>query len=518
MSSSVHGGGSIPSVPANGEPNLLLDYDASGLARLVKQKEITAEELVELSVAQIERLNPAINAVTHKMYERARQQARSRELSGPFAGVPMLLKDMYQELQGEPMTFGSRSYQRNLATEDSYYARQLQKAGFVFLGFTNVPEFALMAVTEPKHVGPTRNPWNRDVTPGGSSGGSAAAVASGMVPLAGASDGGGSIRIPAAYCGLFGLKPTRGRTPVGPQSGRHWQGASVSHVLTKSVRDSAAVLDNLIMDDPHRAFLPPPFTGSYLEVLNQPMGRPLRVAYSVTSPLGTEVDLECREAVIQTARVLESLGHHVVEETAPVDGLQIARSYITMYFGEVGAELKALEEVLGRKATRHDVEPTTWMLGVLGQATSAADFVLSLREWDKAASQMEKFHQTYDIYLTPTTAMLPARIGELDLKSSERTLVAMVDKFGLAKLLQKVGLVDTLVQTSLKRTPFTQLANLTGQPAMSVPMYKTASGMPVGVQVIAPKGREDLLFQVAAQLEQTPQWMNVHKVEAANEV
>lgn len=489
--------------------SLLAEHDALGLAKLVKTKQVKPTELVELSIQEIEQKNPALNAATHKMYDQARRQAESISFDGVFAGVPMLLKDMYQEIKDEPMTFGSQVYVGQAATEDSFYAQQLRKAGVSFLGYTNVPEFALMAVTEPKHRGPTRNPWNRNVTPGGSSGGSAAAVAAGMVPLAGASDGGGSIRIPAAYCGLFGLKPTRGRTPVGPQSGRHWQGASVSHVLTKSVRDSAAMLDSLVMDDRHRAFLPPPFSGKYLEMLDVPLQKPLTIAYSVGSPLGTEVDADCKQAVVETVRLLESLGHHVVEETAPVDGLQIAKSYITMYFGEVGAELRAMESILGRKAKRHDVEPTTWLLGVLGQSTSAAEFVLSLREWDKAAIQMEAFHDTYDLYITPTTAMLPARIGELDLKSSERALVAMVDKFGIAKLLQKVGMVDTLVQTSLKRTPFTQLANLTGQPAMSVPMYRTSSGLPVGVQVMAGRGREDLLFQVAALLEETPQWINL---------
>lgn len=488
------------------------DYDATGLAELIRAREVEPTEVVEQAITEIERINPKLNAVTHKMYEQARRQSIGA-LKGPFAGVPILLKDMYQEVEGEPMTFGSRSYQANRATEDSYYVRQMRQAGFVFLGYTNVPEFALMAVTEPSHTGPTRNPWNPDVTPGGSSGGSAAAVAAGMVPLAGASDGGGSIRIPAAYCGLFGLKPTRGRTPVGPQFSRHWQGASVSHVLTKSVRDSAAVLDALVMEERGRTFLPPRFDSSYLAALDHAPERPLNIAYAVASPLGTAVDPACRQAVLETAKLLESLGHHVTEQTAPVDGLQIAKSYITMYFGEVGAELLALESVLGRKAARTDVEPTTWMLGVLGKTTSAAEFVMSLREWDKAAVQMEAFHETYDLYVTPTTAMIPAKIGELEPTAIERALIAVVDKFGIAKVLQKVGLVDTLVETSLKRTPFTQLANLTGQPAMSVPMYRTADGLPVGVQVMAARGREDLLLQVAARLEQTPQWLDLRQLE-----
>ncbi len=489
--------------------SLIRKYDGLGLAGLVKNKEVSPRELVELAIKEIERFNPAINAVVHKMYDEALRRAELLPLEGDFAGVPMLLKDMYQEVKGEPMTFGSRLYEANRAAEDSFYVRQLRKAGLLFLGYTNVPEFALMAVTEPKHRGPTRNPWNTDVTPGGSSGGSAAAVAAGMAPLAGASDGGGSIRIPAAYCGLFGLKPTRGRTPVGPQASRHWQGASVTHVLTKTVRDSAAILDNLVMEEKGRAFLPPAFAGRYLDSLQAPLKKPLSIAYSVASPLGTEVEAECRDAVLETVRILEDMGHHVIEKSAPVNGKAIARSYIMMYFGEVGAELLSVESMLGRKARAQDVEPTTWLLGVLGRSTSAAQFVLSLREWDKAAVQMEEFHEKYDLYVTPTTAMLPARIGELDLKSSERALIRAVDKFGVAKLLQKIGLVDTLVQTSLKRTPFTQLANLTGQPAMSVPMHITNQGLPVGVQMMAARGKEDLLLRVAALLEQSPHWIHV---------
>lgn len=492
--------------------SLFRDYDATALAGLVRAGEVAPTELVNQAITEIERINPKLNAVTCKMYDQAHKQSQG-ELDGPFAGVPMLLKDMYQEVEGEPMTFGSQAYQDNRATEDSYYVRQMRRAGFVFLGYTNVPEFALMAVTEPIHTGPTRNPWNLEVTPGGSSGGSAAAVAAGMVPLAGASDGGGSIRIPAAYCGLFGLKPTRGRTPVGPQFSRHWQGASVSHVITKSVRDSAAVLDALVMEERGRAFLAPRFDSNYMDVLYQPLDHSLNIAYSIASPLGTEVDSACCQAVLETVRLFESLGHNVIEKVAPVDGRQIAKSYMTMYFGEVGAELMALESVLGRKVTRKDVEPVTWLLGVLGKTTCAAEFVMSLREWDKAAAQMEAFHETYDLYMTPTTAMLPAKIGELAPTVMERALITIVDKIGIAKGLQKIGLVDTLVETSLKRTPFTQLANLTGQPAMSVPMYRTADGLPVGVQVMAARGREDLLLQVALLLEQTPQWLDLHQIE-----
>jgi amidase len=381
----------------------------------------------------------------------------------------------------------------------------------IFVVQTNVPEFALVAYTEPAHYGPTRNPWNLDHIPGGSSGGSAAAVASGIVPIAGANDGGGSIRIPAAYCGLFGLKPTRGRTPVGPAYGRSWQGASAEHVLTRSVRDSAAMLDLLQGHEKAGAFHTPVFNGSYLNLASTPIDKKLKIAFSVTSPIGTDVHQECRDAVLKTAKYLESLGHWVEEADAPVDGHKIVKSYLTMYFGETAAILASLEEILGRKARYSDVEPATWLLGLLGKATSAEEYVLSMREWDKAAFQMEAFHDTYDFYITPATAFPPARIGELQPTRAEKLFISSAGIMGLGGLLKKAGIVDQLAQKNLARTPFTQLANLTGQPAMSMPLHITSEGLPTGVQVMAARGREDLLMQLAGELEQSEHWVDVRK-------
>lgn len=486
------------------------EHDGLGLADLVKRKEVHPIELVEEAIRLTDSLNPKMNAVINKMYGQARIAA-GQQLTGPFAGVPMFLKDISQEIAGEPITAGSMAFLKYRAKEDSEYARRLRQAGLVFLGQTNVPEFALVAVTEPAHYGPTRNPWNLDHTPGGSSGGSAAAVASGMVPIAGANDGGGSIRIPAAYCGLFGLKPTRGRTPVGPNYGRAWQGASAEHVLSRSVRDSAAMLDALHGHEKAGAFSAQPFEGSYLSTASTPLGKKLRIAFSVKSPIGTKVDADCREGVLKTVRLLESMGHQIEEVEAPVDGHKIATSYLTMYFGETAALLTSLEEVLGRKATASDVEPTTWLLGLLGKATSAEEFVLSLREWDKAALMMETFHETYDFYITPTTAHPPAKIGELEPSPSEKFLISTVGKLGLGSILKKAGIVDQIAQKNLARTPFTQLANLTGQPAMSLPLHQTKGGLPVGVQVMAARGREDLLFQLAGELEQSEIWQDVRK-------
>ncbi|MDI9260603.1 amidase [Alicyclobacillus sendaiensis] len=485
------------------------DHDALGLAELVRTRQVHPRELVQAAIERIEALNPALNAVIHTRYERALAEAETVPLDAPFAGVPVLAKDVHQEIQGEPMTFGCKAYASHIAGEDSHFVRQLKQAGAIFLGITNVPEFALMAVTESRHFGPTHNPWDLQVTPGGSSGGSAAAVAAGMVPMAGASDGGGSIRIPAAYCGLFGLKPTRGRTPVGPKLGRHWLGASVNHVLTRSVRDSAAALDSLVMEEKAAAFMTPRSAERYVDVIRRPLPARLRIAFTTESPLGTKVHPECAEAVVRAVRFLESMGHEVEERSAPVDGRQLAQSYIWMYFGEVGAELHRLHGVLGRKPRPSDVEPATWLLGAIGRSVSAADFVARLQAWDEAASQMETFHETYDIYMTPTTAMPPARIGELSLRWSEERLARWSHRWGIARLLERAGIVDKLVETSLMRTPFTQLANLTGQPAMSLPLYRSSTGVPLGVQVVAARGREDLLLQLACLLEQSSLWVDV---------
>lgn len=488
------------------------DYDGIGLAELLKKKEVSPVEVVEAAIAEIEKKNPALNAVISKMYTQARKAAEQSDQSGEFAGVPVLLKDISQDVKGELLTSGSKAYHDFRAAADSTYVERVRKTGVIFIGQTNIPELGLMGITEPSHYGPTRNPWNPAYTPGGSSGGSAAAVASGMVPIAGANDGGGSIRIPAAFTGLFGLKPTRGRTPVGRKEGRHWQGAAVDHVLTRSVRDSARMLDLLKGYEKGAAFHAGPLDANYSGCIQSPISKPLKIAFSTASPIGTEVHPECGEAVIKTVSLLESMGHFVEEMNAPVDGRKVANSFMTLYFGEVAATLKEMENTIGRKIKIGDIEPTTYILGLLGRVITAEEFVLGMREWDRAAFSMEEFHETYDFYVTPTTAFPPSKIGELDPSLTEKLLINIVGKLKLGGAVKKLGIVDEMAEKSLKRTPFTQLANLTGQPAMSVPLHVTSEGLPVGVQFMAAKGREDLLFQMAAQLEQTKEWVNVKEI------
>jgi len=269
-------------------------YDGIGLAELIRKKEVKHEEVRDMAIQEIEQKNAKLNAVIHKIYNHKEEDLIQNK--GIFAGVPVLTKDISQELKGHPISSGSKALADFIADHDSEFVRQIREAGVDIIGQTNVPEFALMGITEPAFYGPSRNPWNTDYTPGGSSGGAAAAVASGMVPIAGANDGGGSIRIPAAFCGIFGLKPTRGRTPIGPNRGRVWQGASVDHILSRSVRDSAAMLDQYRYDRAS-AFIAPPFNGSYLSVSETPISKSLKIAFTTKSPIASSVDDECKEAV-----------------------------------------------------------------------------------------------------------------------------------------------------------------------------------------------------------------------------
>jgi len=483
------------------------DYDGLGLAGLVRNGEVTPGELVEAAIERIERYDGALNAVIHRLYAQGRQLARSEELGdGPFRGVPFLVKDLLTTCAGAPYSQGCRALVHHISPDDSELMKRYRSAGLVTLGKTNTPEFGLLAVTEPEAFGPTRNPWDPARTPGGSSGGSAAAVAAGFVPLAGGGDGGGSIRIPAACCGLFGLKPSRGRTPTAPH-GEHWQGAAQEHVLSRSVRDSAAVLDAVQGCAPGAPYRIAPPVRPLLAELDTAPGS-LRIAWTTRSPLGTPVADSCIAAVEQTARLLQDLGHRVEERAPQYDGQALARSYLTLYFGEVAADLEELTGLLGRRLRREDVEPLTWLFGLMGRTVPAGDFVRAKRLWNEVGRSMAGFHLDWDLLLTPTLAVEPVQIGSAASRGMEKLLIGLVNTFGLGRLLRASGLLDRIAVESLARTPFTQLANLTGQPAMSVPLHWTAQGLPIGVQFIAPAGDEATLFQLAAQLERARPWFD----------
>ncbi len=482
-------------------------YDALGLADLVRRGEVSPSELVEEAIERIEAHNPHINAVVGKIYEDARSAAAGDLPQGPFSGVPFLLKDLVAAYAGAPLTQGSKAYRDDIPDYDSELVARFKQAGTIILGKTNTPEFGLKGVTEPDLHGPTRNPWNTEYTPGGSSGGSAAAIAGGMVPMASGGDGGGSLRIPAAYCGLFGFKPTRGRVPTGPVYGEKWQGAVVEHVISRSVRDSAAMLDAVQGADPGAPYVIAGPSRPYLEEVEREP-RPLKIAFTRHSPLGEEMHPECIRAVDEAVTLLEEMGHYLEEKTPPLDGEKIASCYFMLYCGEVCADIVELKMKLGRNPVPADVEVATWMFNILGRAYNSGDFILARREWNEFARAMGQFHQTYDLYLTPTTATLPVRVGELDPRPFETAAMKVFNRLGLGRLLKSLGIAEKIFRQNISKTPFTQFVNFTGQPAMSVPLHWSADGFPCGVHFVAPFGEESLLFQVAGQLEKAKPWFD----------
>ncbi|GIX40816.1 MAG: amidase [Leptospiraceae bacterium] len=479
-----------------------IKYDAIGLAELIKKKEVKPEEIIEIAIQSIEKINPKINAIIYKMYDEIEKQLQQNQ-DGPLYGVPFLLKDLITAYKGVPLTSGSKAYKDYIPYFDSELTKRYKKAGFIILGKTNTPELGLMGYTEPEFTGPTRNPWNLDYTPGGSSGGSAAAVCSGIVPVAGGGDGGGSIRIPSAYCGLFGLKPSRGRVPTGPHYRELWQGMAIEHVITRSVRDSAFILDLIQGKDIGASFEIKPPEKPYIEAIKKPP-KQLKIAISTESPIHRDIHPECINAVKEAAKLCENLGHIIEYNKPNIDGEQLAKSYMMLYFGEVAAEFLYYKNLYGKKAKFSNFEISTRVLNLLGNTYKAGDFVYTLRYWNEVSREIGKFFTKYDIWITPTTAQPPAKIGSQKLKKWEEIASYIIVNLKLGKLLQFSGMVEEIAIKNLERVPFTQIANVTGIPAMSVPLY--FKDFPYGVQFMADFGREDLLLQLAHQLEQEKPW------------
>ena len=483
------------------------DYDALGLAALIASGEVSTSEVLDAALARAAEMQPMLNAICIPMTEIARTRAAA-PLKGPFAGVPFLIKDIAQDYAGVPTTAGSRALRNWVPQRHAEIVERFLRAGLVIFGKTATPEFALKALTETALFGATRNPWDLERTPGGSSGGAAAAVAAGIVPIAGASDGGGSIRIPAAYCGLFGLRPSRGRVPPGPSHGEFWDGASSEHVLSRSVRDSAHMLDALAGADVGAPFRIAAPERPFAEELRREPGR-LRIGFSTRSPIDTPVAPECVAAVEHAARLLESLGHHVEIAEPKVDGHALARCFLTMYFGQVAANIAEARAATGARDS--DFELDTRGLGMLGRALSAGEYVESRRRWNEFARALGAFHQRYDLLMLPSVAMPPSKIGELELPAGEQLALKLALRLGVGKLLLKSGIIDQFAQKSLQRVPFTQLSNLTGTPSMSVPLHYAAveagaPELPFGVQFVAAHGEEGLLIRLAAQLERAQPW------------
>jgi amidase len=480
-------------------------YDGLGLAELVRKKRVKSVELVEEAISRIEKLNPRLNAVVHKMYEQARQNAAGDLPDGPFKGVPFLLKDLVTYYAGAPLTHGSKFFKDFVPDHDCELVKRLKAAGVIVVGKTNTPEFGLAFVTEPELFGPANNPWDLTRTTGGSSGGSSAAVAARMVPAAHASDGGGSIRVPSSCCGIFGLKPTRGRTPAGPDFGDMWRGFAGDHAVTRSVRDSAALLDATAGPDTGAPYYAAPPARTFLSEVGKDPGK-LRIAFTTKPFLGDTIEEDCIRGLEATVKLCEELGHEVVEAAPPVDGRVIARAFMTIICSETRAMINEASEIFNRKATYKDFEPLTWIICLVGNTFSAPELSHAINQVQLASRKVGKFFESYDVLLTPTLSMPPVKAGEFGAKGIQAMMMKFFGRLNAGGLTKRLVGMDYMAAEAFEFAPFTTLFNATGQPAMSVPLYWNDEGLPIGMQFIAKYGDEATLFRLAGQLEKAKPW------------
>ncbi len=488
--------------------------DGLALAELVRQREASAAELLETALARLEAVNPDLNAVVRRRDAAARAEAARIDAAvargepvGPFAGVPFLLKDLIATIAGEPTANGTRLLAALPMREDSALVRRQRAAGLVIAGRSNTPEFGLLPFTEPALYGPTRNPWDRTRTPGGSSGGSAAAVAARVVPLACGGDGGGSIRIPASCCGLFGLKPSRGRMPTGPAFGEIWAGFVVEHAITRSVRDSAALLDATAGADAGAPYAAPPVARPFLEEVTAEPGR-LRIAFTSQPLFGRSVHPDCIAALQDAATLLASLGHHVEEAAPPVDREAWAVAFVTVLAGQTRAQIEAVAAAAGVTPRAADFEPATYALGLLGRALGASRYVEALHTLQLASRRIAPFFERHDLLLTPTLGSPPPPVGALQPTAAELRAMRIVNALGAGRLLDRLGVIGPLADQTFDFIPYTPLFNVTGQPAMSLPLHWNAGGLPIGVQLVGRFGDEATLCRVAGQLERARPWFD----------
>jgi amidase len=458
--------------------------DATAQADLVRGGEVSPRELVEAAIARIEAVNPKLDAVIRTRFDAARREAEGELPDGPFRGVPMLFKDLGCTVEGEVTAFGIGPLRDLAFPVTSYLAEQFRSAGFIALGRTNVPELGTTVTTEPRSFPPARNPWDPGHSTGGSSGGSAAAVASGMVPVAHANDGGGSIRIPASECGLVGLKPTRGRVSQGPVTGEAWAGSTIDGAVTRSVRDAAGILDVISMPMPGDPYYAPALPRPLVQEVGADPGR-LRIGFLERTGLeGYLDDPQCRAAVASAASLLESLGHHV-EQSVPAAMFdpEILRHFNAIIAADTEATMQAFEMLLGRPIGEDEIEPRNVAYRRAGRQLSAVAY-LQTRAWlGMWGRRMADWWNGHDLLLTPTLGAPPPELGWFTAAGPEEE-GARIASF----------------------IPYTAQFNMTGQPAVSLPLHWTPDGLPVGVQLVAAYGREDLLVRVASQLEQAAPW------------
>lgn len=478
-------------------------YDALGLAELVSAGEVSAKELLDAAVNQANTLNPKLNAIIHRFDERAYQATQVGLPAGAFTGVPYLLKDLSFSLAGEPITMGSRSI--NIISEtDSEIVTRMKATGVNTFGKTNTPEFGLIITTEPKAHGAAHNPFKNGYSTGGSSGGSAAAVTSGIVPMAGAGDGGGSIRFPAAWCGVFGMKPSRGRNPMGPAFGEGWDGAVADHVITRSVRDSAAMLDATSGREIGAPYVIAPPKGTFLQAAMR-APRPLTIALQ-RQPLiaNTVVDKEVLAVLEQTVKQLEAMGHRVIPAEPNINIEKFWHDFIVVVCAHTAFTIDNIERNFGSEHIKN-LEPQTYNMALLGRSLSAVDLVHAKHGWHDSQYQTGRLLEQYDMILSPTVptaavkhgVLPPSRMDELLMRSSE----VLNKGFNMGKFAFSSGAIEKLSQPVLSKMAFTLLGNVTGLPAMSVPLGMSKKGLPIGMQLIGRMNDETTLFSLAGELE-----------------
>ena len=456
--------------------------DALGQAELVRSREATALELVDAAIARIEALNPRINCLAAPMFDEARAKAKGDLAPGPLAGVPYMVKDLGQSCAGVRQTDGSRALSDFVARGDSELVARLRRAGAVIVGRTTAPEFGNHSTTEPVLFGPCHNPWDLGRVAGGSSGGSAAAVAVRMVPAASASDGAGSIRIPASCCGLFGMKPTRGRVSLAPGAGEDL--LAVEHAVTRSVRDSAAILDATSGPAAGDTYWPAAPLRPFLEeVTAEPSA--MRIAWTAKAPLGIPVHPDCKQAVETTAARLEALGHHVVEDQPVYDEEVLVDPMLALWSVSNAVHVEVIKSRIGRQPRDEELEITTWELVEHAGTISGVKLMHAVDQLHSASREIAPFFDRYDAWLTPTLAQPPLSLGLLN---------------------QSYGGAREWWQYDLSFNPWNAIANLTGNPAMSVPLAWDAAGLPIGLLFLGRYGDESALFRLAGQLERADAW------------
>jgi amidase len=480
-------------------------YDALGLAELVRSGQVSPTELLDEALSRTAAVNPQINAVIHLMEGRAREAIAAGLPEGPFRGVPFLLKDLMTAYAGEPMRFGSRLFQDYVPVADEELTRRYRAAGLVIFGKTNTPELGVSNVTEPELFGPTRNPWNLERTSSGSSGGSAAAVAARIVPAANANDGGGSIRTPASNCGLVGLKPSRGRNPTGPNAPDVWWGFIGEHAVSRTVRDSAALLDATCGDYPQQLMKLPAPARPYLYETRQEPGR-LRIAYSFDPGLGKTLHPENRKAIETTTRALAALGHEIVEVKLPLPPESFVVSYASLIAADVAGTLRLAPMLVGREARSDDVELATWVLAKMGEAQSGGEVATALWTMQTFSRQWLAWAAGFDVLLTPTVGVPPLPIGANKLTTMQRQGMKLLTSLPGAALLSQRDKIIEAFDPVFESSPYTMIANVTGQPSMSLPLHWTDDGLPMGMLFTARIGDEATLFRLAGQVEQAMPW------------